>query len=165
MQNGKQKPVATILEISDVYAAGLDVIEGLSATTAWYWDKDDQSRAFGRRFFERFKAMPTATQASMYSAASHYLKAVVAARSDATDAVDAKMRSTPVNDMYVKNAMLRPDGKLSHDFLLVTVKSKADSRYPWDYYKVDTIIPASDALSPLGESDCPLVDKASLQNK
>lgn len=165
MQNGKQKPVATILEISDVHAAGLDVIEGLSATTAWYWDKDDQARAFGRRFFERFKAMPTATQASMYSAASHYLKAVVATRSDATDVVDAKMRSTPVNDMYVKNAMLRPDGKLSHDFLLVTVKSKADSKYPWDYYKVDTIIPASDALSPLGESECPLVDKASIQKK
>lgn len=163
MQSGKQKPVATILEISDVHAAGLDVMEGLSATTAWYWDKDEQSRAFGRRFFDRFKAMPTATQASMYSAASHYLKAVLATQSDATDVVDAKMRSTPVNDMYAKNAMLRPDGKLSHDFLLVTVQSKSGSKYPWDYYKVNATIPASDALSPLGESECPLVDKAKLK--
>ncbi|MDB5827866.1 MAG: transporter permease [Variovorax sp.] len=165
MQGGKQKPVATILEISDVHAAGLDVIEGLSATTAWYWDLNEQSRAFGRRFFERFKAMPTATQAAMYSAASHYLKAVVATKTDATDAVDAKMRSTPVNDMYQKNGMLRPDGKLSHDFLLVTVKSKADSKYPWDYYKVNTVIPASDALSALSASDCPLVDKAAAKTK
>lgn len=165
MQGGKQKPVATILEISDVHAAGLDVIEGLSATTAWYWDLNEQSRAFGRRFFERFKAMPTATQASMYSAATHYLKAVVATKTDATDAVDAKMRSTPVNDMYQKNAMLRPDGKLSHDFLLVTVKSKADSKYPWDYYKVSAVIPASEALSSLSVSECPLVDKVSATAK
>ncbi|KWT74699.1 MULTISPECIES: ABC transporter substrate-binding protein [unclassified Variovorax] len=160
MQDGKQRPVATLLSVADVHAAGIDVMQGLSATTAWYWDRDDDTRAFSRRFFERFKAMPTESQAGMYSATTHYLKAVVATRTDATDAVAEKMRSTPVNDMFAKNASLRDDGKLSHDFLLVTVKSKAESKGPWDYYKITSVIPASDAYIPLSASDCPLVASA-----
>ncbi len=165
MQDGKQRPVATLLSVADVHAAGLDVMQGLSATTAWYWDLNDSTRAFSRRFFERFKAMPTESQAGMYSATSHYLKAVVATKSDATDVVEAKMRSTPVNDMFAKNATIRPDGKLNHDFLLVTVKSKAESKYPWDYYKVEKVIPAADAFSSLSVSDCPLVPKAGAKAK
>jgi len=157
MQDGKQRPVATLLSVADVHAAGLDVMQGLSATTAWYWDLNDDTRAFGRRFFEKFKAMPTESQAGMYSAATHYLKAVVATKTDATEQVAAKMRSTPVNDMFAKNAPLRDDGKLAHDFLLVTVKSKAESKAPWDYYKVNAVIPASDAFTPLAASECPLV--------
>jgi branched-chain amino acid transport system substrate-binding protein len=160
MQDGKQRPVATLLSIADVHAAGVDVMQGLSATTAWYWDRDDDTRAFAKRFFERFKAMPTESQAGMYSATTHYLKAVVATKTDATDPVAAWMRKTPVNDMFAKNASLRADGKLAHDFLLVTVKSKAESKAPWDYYKVDAIVPASDAFTPLGASDCPLVADA-----
>lgn len=159
MQGGPQKPVALILFLSDVHAAGLDVAQGLSATTAWYWDLNDETRAFSRRFFERMKAMPTETQASMYSAASNYLKAVLATRTDATDAVAAHLRSTPVNDMYAKNARIREDGKLVHDFLLVTVKSRAESKAPWDYYKV-SVVPAKDAYAPLGDSECPLVANA-----
>jgi branched-chain amino acid transport system substrate-binding protein len=158
MQDGKQRPVATLLSVADVHAAGLDVMQGLSATTAWYWDLNDDTRAFSRRFFERFKAMPTESQAGMYSATTHYLKAVVATRTDATDAVAARMRSTPVNDMFAKNAMLRDDGKLAHDFLLVTVKSKAESKAPWDYYKVNSVISANDAFTPLSASECPLVN-------
>jgi branched-chain amino acid transport system substrate-binding protein len=165
MQGGAQRPVAGLLSISDVHAAGLDVMHGLSATTAWYWDLNEQSRAFSRRFFERFKAMPTESQASMYSAASHYLEAVVATKTDATDAVAAKMRATPVNDMFAKNAPLREDGKLFHDFLLVTVKSKAESKSPWDYYKVDRVIPASEAFAPLSESECPLIASAGAKAK
>ncbi len=160
MQGGKQRPVATLLSVADVHAAGLEVMEGLSATTAFYWDRDDQTRAFSRRFFERFKAMPTESQAGMYSATTHYLKAVIATKTDATDAVAAKMRSTPVNDMFAKNAMLRDDGKLAHDFLLVTVKSKADSKSPWDYYKVNNVVSPNDAFTPLSASECPLVAKS-----
>ena len=159
MQDGKQRPVAFLLSVADVHAGGIDVMQGLSATTAFYWDRDDQTRAFGRRFFERFKAMPTESQAGVYSATTHYLKAVVAARTDATDAVAARMRATPVNDMFARNAMLREDGKLAHDFLLVTVKSKAESRAPWDYYKVNAVVPAAEAFPPLSASDCPLVTR------
>ena len=165
MQDGKQRPVATLLSVADVHAAGLDVMQGLSATTAWYWDLNDDTRAFSRRFFERFKAMPTESQAGMYSATSHYLKAVVATQTDATDPVAAKMRSTPVNDMFAKNAPLRDDGKLAHDFLLVTVKTKAESKAPWDYYKVNGVIPASDAFTPLSASECPLVGSAAVKAK
>lgn len=157
MQDGKQRPVAFLLSVADVHAAGIDVMQGLSATTAFYWDRDDDTRAFGRRFFERFKAMPTESQAGVYSATTHYLKAVVATQSDETDAVVSKMRNTPVNDMFARNAMLREDGKLAHDFLLVTVKSKAESKAPWDYYKVTAVIPAAEAFPPLSASDCPLV--------
>lgn len=165
MQGGRQRPVATLLTLSDVHAAGLDVMQGLSATTAWYWDRDEQTRAFSQRFFQRFKAMPTAPQASMYSAASHYLQAVVATGTDATDPVAAKMRSTPVDDMFAHHAMLREDGKLSHDFLLVTVKSPAQSKGPWDYFRIDGVIAASDAYTPLADSDCPLVGRAIAQTR
>jgi branched-chain amino acid transport system substrate-binding protein len=161
MQDGKQRPVATLLSVADVHAAGVDVMQGLSATTAWYWDRNDATRAFSRRFFDKFKAMPTENQAGMYSATTHYLKAVVATKTDATDAVAAKMRSTPVNDMFASNAPLREDGKLAHDFLLVTVKSKAESKAAWDYYKINAVISASDAFTPLSSSDCPLVASAS----
>ena len=157
MQGGKQRPVATLLSVADVHAAGIDVMQGLSANVAWYWDFNDESRAFSKRFFERFKAMPTESQAGMYSATTHYLKAIVASKTDATDPVAAWMRKTPVNDMFAKNAKLRDDGKFAHDFLLVTVKSKAESKAPWDYFKVEAVVPASDAFTPLSTSDCPLV--------
>jgi branched-chain amino acid transport system substrate-binding protein len=160
MQGGKQRPVATLLSIADVHAAGMDVMQGLSATIAWYWDLNDDTRAFAKRFFGRFKAMPTESQAGMYSATMHYLKAVIATKTDATDPVVAWMRKTPVNDMFAKNASLRDDGKLAHDFLLVTVKSKAESKAPWDYFKVDAIVPASEAFTALSASDCPLVASA-----
>lgn len=157
MQDGKQRPVSMLLSITDVHAAGIDVMQGLSANVAWYWDLNDDTRAFSRRFFERFKAMPTVSQAGMYSATSHYLRAVIATKTDDTDTVAAKMRSTPVNDMFAKNAHLRDDGKLAHDFLLVTVKSKAESKAPWDYYKINSVVPADDAFTPLSASECPLV--------
>ena len=160
MQDGKQRPVAYLLSVTDVHAAGVDVMQGLSATTAWYWDRDDDTRAFAKRFFERFKAMPTEAQAGVYSAAAQYLKAVAATKTDATDPVVAWMRKTPVNDMFAKNASLRPDGKLAHDFLLVSVKSKAESKRAWDYYNVNAVIPASDAFTPLSASECPLVTAA-----
>ena len=158
MQGGAQKPIALLLFLSDVHAAGLDVAQGLSTTTAWYWDRDDETRAFAKRFFERFKAMPTESQASMYSAASHYLKAVVATKTDATDPVVAWMRANPVNDLFAKNARLREDGKLLHDFLFVTVKTKAESKGPWDLYRIESVTPASDAFPPLASSACPLVN-------
>lgn len=165
MQDGKQRPVSLLLSITDVHAAGIDVMQGLSGTSAWYWDRNDDTRAFARRFFERHKAMPTESQAGMYSATTHYLKAVLATRTDATDAVAEKMRSTPVNDMYARNASLRDDGKLAHDFLLVTVKSRAESKAAWDYYKVSAVIPANEAYIPLAQSDCPLLASAAAKAK
>lgn len=160
MQGGPQTPLAQLMFLSDVHGMGLDVAKGLSAPTAWYWDMNDQTRAFGRRFFERQKAMPTEAQASMYSATAHYLKAVIATKTDATDAVVAQMRKTPVNDFFQKNARLREDGKLIHDFLLISVKTPAESKYPWDYYKIVSVIPAADVYLPLSQSDCPLVNVA-----
>jgi branched-chain amino acid transport system substrate-binding protein len=156
MADGKKRPVGLLTTLADVHGAGLDIMQGLSATTAWYWDRDDKSRAFGRRFFERFKAMPTESQASIYSATSHYLKAVAATKSDDTNTVAAWMKRTPVNDMYATNAVLRADGKLMHDFLQVTVKTKAESKEPWDYYRIDGVVAAKDAFITPEQSDCPL---------
>ncbi|WP_245513364.1 ABC transporter substrate-binding protein [Enterovirga rhinocerotis] len=160
MQGGGQRPIATLLSVADVHAAGMDVMQGLTATTAWYWGLNDDTRAFAKRFFARFNAMPTESQAGMYSATMHYLKAVAATKTDATDAVVSRMREVPVDDMFAKGARLRPDGKLAHDFLLVTVKTKQESKAPWDYYKVDAVIPSSDAFTSLEASDCPLVTDA-----
>lgn len=157
MQNGKQKPVVFLLAVTDVHGVGLDSAKGMIASTAWYWDKDEQSRAFAKRFFLRQKAMPTEAQASMYSATAHYLKAVIATKTDATDPVAAQMRATPVNDMYQKNARIRADGKLIHDFLFIQVKAPEESKYPWDYYKINAVIPPSETYLPLSQTECPLV--------
>jgi len=156
MSDGKKRPVGLLTTLADVHGAGLDTMQGLSATTAWYWDRDDKSRAFGRRFYERFKAMPTESQASIYSATTHYLKAVAATKSDDTNTVAAWMKKTPVNDMYASNAMIRADGKLMHDFLQITVKTKAESKEPYDYYKIDGVLAANDAFISPEQSDCPL---------
>jgi branched-chain amino acid transport system substrate-binding protein len=165
LQGGPQTPVAQLMLLSDVHGMGLDVARGLSAPTAWYWDLNEETRAFSRRFFERHKAMPTEIHASMYSATAHYLNAVIAAKTDATDPVVAKMRSTPVNDFYAKNALLREDGKLIHDFLLISVKSPAESKAPWDYYNVKRVIPATEVFAPLSQSECPLVAGAKAARK
>lgn len=162
MQGGPQKPLAQLLFITDVHGMGLDIGQGLQAPTAWYWNANEKAREFGKRFFARHKAMPTAAQASMYSAAAHYLKAVIATRTDDTDTVVAQMRKTPVNDFYQQNAHIREDGKLIHDFHLVTVKKPGEEKEPWDYYDVTGTIKADVAFQPLAESECALVDKSKL---
>jgi branched-chain amino acid transport system substrate-binding protein len=151
--------VAPIVFITDVHAMGLKSAQGLQFVTAFYWDRDDESRAWAKRFFDRRKAMPTMTQAGVYSAVLHYLRAVEAAKSKESAAVMEKMRALPVNDPFTRNGTLREDGQLMHDMYLVEVKRPEESKGPWDYYNVLETIPAAKLFQPLGESECPLVKK------
>ena len=157
MNGGPQAPVALLMFLTDVHGMGLKTAQGLTTVTAWYWDLNDDTRAFAKRFFALHGAMPTAPQAAVYSAVLHYLKAVAAINSDDTDPVLEKMRATPVEDFYAPGAMLRADNKLVHDFYLVQVKKPDELKKPWAYYNVVETIAAKDAYRPLSESECPLV--------
>jgi branched-chain amino acid transport system substrate-binding protein len=148
---------ALLMFISDVNSLGLNTAQGIVLTTGFYWDLNDETRAWSKRFFERRKAMPTMTQAGVYSAVMHYLKAVQATGSKEPLKVMEKMRDTPVNDFFAKNGKLRIDGRMVHDMYLVQVKTPQESKYPWDYYKVLRTIPADQAFRPLKEGGCPLV--------
>lgn len=160
MSAGSQKPVALRMYLTDVHSMGPQVAQGLTTVTAWYWNLNDDTRAFAERFFKLHNAMPTAPQAATYSAVYHYLKAVKAADTDETDRVLDKMRVTPVADFFAPGAMMRADGKLVHDFYLVEVKKPAEVKKSWDYYKVIEKIVAKDVYLPLSESPCPLVNAA-----
>ena len=154
-----QNIVGLLAFISDVHSLGLEYAQGMQLTEAFYWDMNDETRAWSKRFYEKHKRMPTMVQAGTYSAVNHYLKAVQAAGTSATDPVMAKMRSMPVNDFFAKNASIREDGQLMHDMYLFKVKTPAESKGPWDYYNVVATIPAKDAFLPLAESKCSLVKK------
>ena len=154
-----QQMVAMLMSIVDVHTLTLPVAQGMYYAESFYWDLDDESRRFGRRFFERFKRMPTALQAGQYSAVLNYLKAVQASGSDNVTDVVRTLRSMKIHDAFARNATLRPDGKLSHDMYLVQVKASAESKYPWDYYKVVQTVPGDRAFLPLSESKCPLVKR------
>jgi branched-chain amino acid transport system substrate-binding protein len=156
---GGQAIVAPIVFISDVHALGLAAAQGISFVEGFYWDLNDETRAFAKRFFERRKAMPTALQAGVYSSVSHYLKAIQAAGTDEAKAVAAKMRELPVNDFFAKNGKVRIDGRMIHDMYLVQVKKPSESKGPWDYYNVLATIPAEQTGLPLSESECSLVKK------
>ena len=138
-------------------AVGLDVAQGLILAETFYWDRDDASRAFGRQFFERRKRMPNAYHASAYSAARHWLRAVQAAGTLDADAVAGKMREMPVEDAFAHGGQVRADGRMVHDVMLVQVKSPAESKQRWDYYKILKVVPGEEAVRPLSESACPLV--------
>ena len=154
-----QKLAALLLWIQDVHSLGLQTAQGLQLTNAWYWDMNDESRAFARRFMQRVGHMPNMAHAGDYSSTLHYLKAVQAAGSDDPDAVSAKMREMPINDMFAKNGRIRADGRMVHDMYLWEVKSPAESRYPWDYLKPIKTIPAAQAFMPLEQSTCYLVKR------
>jgi branched-chain amino acid transport system substrate-binding protein len=156
---GAQRLAGMAVVISDVHALGLNAAQGLVATTAFYWDRDDESRAFGNRYMKLTGRMPGMIQAGVYSSVLHYLKSVKAAGTEDATAVAAKMRELPVNDFFAKNGKVRIDGKMEHDMYLIQVKAPSESKGPWDYYKVLRTIPAEEAASPLSESKCPLVKK------
>ena len=156
---GGQKLVGLVIVITDVHAMGLKGARGLIATTAYYWDRDEGSRAFAARFEAQTKRKPGMVQAGVYSSVMHYLKAVKAAGTDEAKAVAAKMRETPVDDFFAKGAKIREDGRLIHDMYLVEVKSEKESKGPWDYYKILRTIPGDQAAMPLADSKCPLVKK------
>ena len=156
---GGQKLAGMLVFITDVHALGLEKAQGMLLTTAFYWDMNDETRKWSARFMQKEGRMPTMAQAGVYSTVTHYLKAVQAAGTDDSEAVMKKMRETPVNDFFVKNGKIREDGRMVHDMYLVEVKSPAESKGPWDYYKIKATIPADEAFQPLSASRCPLVKK------
>ena len=153
---GGQKMAAVILYLSDIKALGLQAAQGMLANTAFYWDADEDTRAFSRRFFEKTKRMPNDVHAGVYSATRHYLAAVKAAGTDESGAVMAKMRETPVNDAFTKNGRLRKDGRMVHDMHLVQVKSPSESKGEWDLARIVRTVPGEQAFKPLAEGKCPL---------
>src|SRR5215470_2075610 len=152
-----QTLVPLLVFISDVHTLGLDVAKGMTFIDGFYWDADDQTRAWSKQFFDRRKVMPTMNHAGVYSSVLHYLRAVRAAGTDEAKAVASKMRELRVNDFFAKGGEVRADGRLIHDMYLVEVKAPEESRRPWDYYKILSIIPGDQAFRPLGEGKCPLV--------
>jgi branched-chain amino acid transport system substrate-binding protein len=143
--------------ITDVHAIGLELAQGLLFTEAFYWDQNEETRAWSKRFMARHKNAPTMVQAGVYGAVTHYLKAVQATGTDAPQAVIARMRETPVNDFMTKNGKIRPDGRLVRDMYLLQAKAPSESKGPWDYLKVVATIPGDEAFRPLSEGGCPLV--------
>ncbi len=154
-----QKLAGLLMFLSDIHALGLETAQGLVLTEAFYWDQNDETRAFSKRFFERTGRMPTMVQAGNYGAITHYLNAVKAAGTTDAGKVMATMKATPINDFMTKNGKIREDGRVIRDMYLFEVKPPAESKGPWDYYKQLGVIPAADAARPLSESDCPLVKK------
>jgi branched-chain amino acid transport system substrate-binding protein len=143
---------------ADIRAVGLNVAQGIKLVEAFYWDQDDQTRAWSKRFYERNKTMPTMLQAGAYGAVMHYLKAVQATGTVNSDAVMKKMRETPINDFMTHDATIREDGRVMRDMYLYQVKTPAESKGgDWDVYKLIGTIPAKDAWRPLSEGGCPLV--------
>jgi branched-chain amino acid transport system substrate-binding protein len=152
-----QTIVSLLVFISDVHSMGLEAAQGLKFVTAFYWDRDEESRTWSKRFFARAGRMPTMPQAAVYSAVHHYLGAIAAAHTDEAKAVMAKMRERPVNDFYVRGGRLREDGRLVHDMYFAQVKTPSESKGPWDYYKILGTIPGDQAFRPLAQGGCPLV--------
>jgi branched-chain amino acid transport system substrate-binding protein len=152
-----QTLVSLLVTIADVHSMELKAAQGLKFVTAFYWDRNDETRAWSQRFFARQGRMPTMAQASAYSAVRHYIKAIEAAGTDEAKAVMAKMREIPVNDFFAHNGHLREDGRLVHDMYFAQVKMPAESTKPWDYYKILATIPGDQAFRPMSEGGCPLV--------
>jgi len=153
---GKNMKLAGLLIfLSDIHSLGLKNTEGLLHTTSWYWDLNDDTRKFAKRFFDKTKRMPTDIQAADYSATMTYLKAVQAAKTTDADKVMAELKKTPINDFYAKG-VIRPDGRMVHDMYLVEVKSPADSKQPWDYLKVNAKLPGDQVFTSKADSKCAL---------
>src|SRR3546814_5402749 len=140
--------------LNDIHAIGLQTAQGLVVTTAFYWDMNDETRAWNERFQERHGRPASYIQAGTYSAVAHYLKAIDAAGTDEAKAVSAKMKEMPVNDFMTDNATVRADGRVVRDMYLVEVKKPSESKGPWDYYKVLATIPGDEAYRPMAEGNC-----------
>ena len=147
-----------IIYISDVHAIGLPLAQGLILTSPFYWDTNDQTRAFAKRFFARTGKMPTMAHAGNYTAVMHYLRAVAAAGTADAGLVMKRMRDTPINDFMVHDGHIREDGRVMRDMSVFRVKRPEDSHYPWDYYEFVQTIPAEQAARPLSQSECSMLD-------
>lgn len=154
---GGQALATLLVFLHDIKGLGLQAAQGLQFTTGFYWDRNDETRAWSKRYFERQKSMPSMVQAGAYSATMHYLQAVKAVGRDDPDAVAAKMKETPINDFYAKNGRIRADGRMVYDMYLAQAKTPAESKGDWDLLKILETIPGSEAYRPLSQSECPLV--------
>jgi branched-chain amino acid transport system substrate-binding protein len=153
VQRGQQ--IGTMFTvITDVHAIGLEALQGLNFVTAFYWDRDDQTRAFARRFFALRQKQPTMFQAGVYSAVSQYLAAVRATGSNKAEDVRGYMRERPFEDFFARNARLLPNGRLVHDMLTARIKAPSEQRHPWDYYEILAVVPAAEAFRPIDQSKC-----------
>jgi len=157
---GGQTLAALLLFLTDIKSVGLDAAQGMVLTTGFYWDYDDKTRAWSKRFAERMGGkMPTMVHAGVYSSVLNYLKAAEAAGTDEGVKVIDKMREMPIDDMFTRNGKIRADGRMVHDMYLAKVKAPKDSKGPWDFYEITRVIPGDEAFQPLSESTCPLVKK------
>ena len=153
------KPAALLAFLSDIHALGLDAAKGLYLTTGWYWDLNDKSRAFGKRFFDKTGVEPTMNQAAYYSATMTYLNAVKAAGSTDSDKVMDELHKAKINDMFTDNGVIRADGLMEHSMYIMQVKTPAESKSGWDLYKLIETMPGEKAFGKLADSTCPLVKK------
>ncbi len=155
---GGQQLAGLLIFISDINALGLQVAQGLVLTEAFYWDLNDDTRAWSKRFAEKSGGkMPTMVQAGVYAGVLHYLKAIDAAKSKDAPTVIAKMKETPTDDPLFGKGQVRADGRVTHNMYLFQVKKPDESKGPWDYYKLLATIPADQAFRPMAEGNCPLV--------
>lgn len=150
------KMAGLLVFVNDIHALGLGVTQGMYLTDGWYWDQNDETRAWTKRFMARNKKAPSMVHAADYSATTFYLNAVKAAGTDDGDKVMAKMKSTKVNDFFAKNGVVRPDGRMVHDMFLMQVKSPSESKGEWDYYKQVAVIPGEQAFVTKAETKCAL---------
>jgi branched-chain amino acid transport system substrate-binding protein len=156
IQQGGQTMVPLLCNIVDVHSLGLATAQGITLMTSFTWNRTDQTRVWSQRFFDRRQAMPTMNHAAVYSAVSHYLRAVAASGTADNATVVARMKAMPVRDVYTGDGHIRADGRLVHDMYLVRVKKPSESRGPWDYEDVLQTVPGHQAFRPLAEAGCPL---------
>ncbi|MFT7117344.1 MAG: branched-chain amino acid transport system substrate-binding protein, partial [Rhodoferax sp.] len=156
--NKTMKIAGLLVFVNDVHSLGLANTEGLQLAGSWYWDQDEASRTFAKRFFEKFKRMPSSIQAADYSATTTYLKAVQAAGTTDADKIMATLKSTKINDFY-SQGQIRADGRMIHDMYLYQVKSAKESKAPWDYYKTIAKVPGEQAFTSVADSKCALLKK------
>ncbi|MBJ7404830.1 MAG: ABC transporter substrate-binding protein [Bradyrhizobium sp.] len=152
-----QKLASLLMFISDVHAMGLQTAQGLLISTPFYWDANDETRAWSRRFMAKFGRAPTMAQAGVYGAVQHYLKTLATTDETSGRAIVKKMKATPVNDFMGHNVQIREDGRVMRDIYLVQVKTPQESKEPWDYYKILATVPANEAFRPLSEGGCSFV--------
>jgi branched-chain amino acid transport system substrate-binding protein len=157
--SGGQKLVGGVTFLSDIHAMGLAVAHGLLMTMSFYWDYDDQTRAWSKRYFERMQKMPNDNQAGIYSAIMHYLTAVKALHTDDPVKVVDWMKANPRNDFFTRGARILPNGRLQKEMYLAEVKAPEESKGPWDYVKILSVVPGDQAFRPISETTCPLVKK------
>jgi len=154
-----QKLAGFLVFVNSVDALGLETAQDLYLASGWYWDLNDETRAFAKRFYEKTRKMPSMNQAGVYSSIMTYLNAVKAVGSTDATRVMAKMKATPINDMFAKGGKIRENGLMVHDMFLMQVKKPSESKYPWDYLHLRATVPAEEAYLPLAESTCPMLKK------